>query len=131
MKKQQKKEISNKHINKKYKICKLYVKKTLNNTFVTLTNIKGDTLTYYSTGKLGFKGAKKASSYATDSIFLQIVKDCLSMGIKSISLYYNITGNHLKKFVKILRTNRIKIKSITNNIPVTFNGCRKPKVRRI
>jgi small subunit ribosomal protein S11 len=120
-----------KYSNKKYKICKIFIKKTLNNTFITLTNIKGNTLIYYSSGKLGFKGAKRSTSHASESIFQQIIKYCLSLGIKSVLLYFNGLGYNLKTFVKPLSSNKIKIFSIINNTPIPYNGCRKPKVRRV
>nr|NP_066321.1 ribosomal protein S11 [Malawimonas jakobiformis]AAG13688.1 ribosomal protein S11 [Malawimonas jakobiformis] len=116
---------------KKYKICKLFVKKTQNNTFVTLTNIKGNTLVYYSTGKLGFKGAKRSTAHASEIIFQQIVKYCVSLGIKKIMLSFNGIGYNFKTYIKQLSLNKIRISSIRNNNPITYNGCRKPKVRRI
>lgn len=116
---------------KKYKICRLYIKKTQNNTFITLTNIKGNTLVYYSTGKVGFKKAKRSTTYASDVIFQRIIKYCISLGIKKIIFSFNGIGYNYKAYMKQLSSNRIKITSIQNNNPLTFNGCRKPKVRRV
>lgn len=45
----------------------LFISTTLNNTFVNLTDLEGNTLCCLSSGSLGFKGSKKSSSYAAQA----------------------------------------------------------------
>jgi len=125
------KQIKYKHKHKKYKICKIYIKSTFNNTFVTLTNIKGGTLKYFSAGKLKFKGSKRSTSYAAESVILQIAKYCLNSKIKIIQLYLNGIGSSRNLSIKLFKSLKIKIKSINEITPIPFNGCRLPKKRRI
>jgi|SRR5579885_822850 len=120
-----------KTLKKKYKICKLYIKKTINNTFVTLTNIKGDTITYYSTGKVGFKGGKKTGRIAEEAIMNEIINSCISIKVKYLFIYYSGTYFNMNLYKKILKKNRIRILMLINNTPINYNGCRKPKPRRL
>jgi|APLak6261660806_1056025.scaffolds.fasta_scaffold61432_2 small subunit ribosomal protein S11 len=120
-----------KHTSKKYKICKLYIKTTLNNTFITLTDLKGNVFLFYSTGKLGFKGAKRSTSYAAESVLSYIIKNCMSLGIKGLFLYINGINNIINTSINKFKSYKIRIFRINNYTPINFNGCRAPKTRRV
>jgi len=135
MKKKQIKLVKNKfnvkNSHKKYKICKLYIKTTLNNTFITLTDLKGNVLFFYSAGKFGFKGSKKSTNYVAEYIFSYIIRNCINLKIKGLFIYINGISNRVKNSIKKIKTPKIRIFSIYNNTPIKFNGCRAPKPRRI
>jgi len=112
----------------KYKLFNLYIKTTLNNTFVTLTDIKGKIKSNYSGGR--FKHIKKATPYAAESAIIKVSKDCLSYGVKRIQLFINGIGKSKKTTIKIIRSIGLKILAVENITPVPYNGCRKPRKPR-
>lgn len=112
----------------KYKIFNLYIKTTLNNTFVTLTNIKGKIKSNCSGGK--FKNIKKSTAYAAENAISKVLKDCLNFGVKKIQLFINGIGKSKKTTIKIIKSFGIKILIIENITPVPYNGCRKPRKPR-
>lgn len=115
----------------KYKIFNIYIKTTINNTFITLTDIKGKIKSMYSGGKLGYKGAKRSTTYAAESAILKISKDCLNQGVKKIQLFFNGIGKPKKMFLKTIKNNGIKILTLNDITPIPYNGCRLPKKRRV
>jgi small subunit ribosomal protein S11 len=125
------KQIKKKNKLKTYNICRFYIKSTFNNTFVTITNLIGKPFVFYSTGKIGFKQSKRSSNYAAESVILQSIKYLKNIHMYSIVLYYSGIRNLLKPSFKHFKKNKIKILSINNYTPITFNGCRASKIRRV
>jgi small subunit ribosomal protein S11 len=116
---------------KQYPINKFFVKTTMNNTFVTITDVLGNVLVVYSAGKCGYKQAKRSSKYAAESVIQQSIKYLENIGKCNIILYYSGIRNFLKYTFYNLKKKNINILSVNNNTPIAFNGCRAPKMRRV
>lgn len=115
----------------RYKVANIYIKKTLNNIFITLTNLKGDTIKYYSTGKVEKKSTNKSSTYVAEVMIKKILNDCSDVGIRYVCLYYSGIIYNLKSYLKEIKKKRIHVLSLTNNTPINYNGCKAPKPRRL
>ena len=109
----------------------LTIKSTSNNTLLTLTDINGNVLTWASSGMAGFKGTRKKTLYAAQSVAYIIAQKTLDLGIKN--LYINLMGQGISKepIIKTLNLIGLSILSITDKTAIPFNGCRPPKKRRI
>src|SRR5690349_19279975 len=63
---------------------RVYVSSSYNNTIVTLTNSRGQVLVSKSAGAVGFKGAKKATSFAASRVAEAIVNVCKKLMMEKI-----------------------------------------------
>jgi len=110
---------------------KVFVSSSYNNTLVTLTNQRGQVLAWKSAGSVGFKGTKKATSFAASKVAEAIANICKKMGIEKIEVYIKGIGAGRESVVRTLVAQGLNISLIKDITPVPHNGCRPKKVRRV
>lgn len=110
---------------------KVYVSSSYNNTLVTLTNQRGQVLAWKSAGSVGFKGAKKATSFAASKVAEAIANICKKLGIEKIEVYIKGIGAGRESAVRTLVTQGLNVSSIKDVTPIPHNGCRPKKIRRV
>jgi len=110
---------------------KVFVSSSYNNTLVTLTNQRGQVLAWKSAGSVGFKGAKKATSFAASRVAEAIANICKKMGIEKIEIFVKGIGAGRESAVRTLVAQGLNISSIKDVTPIPHNGCRPKKVRRV
>jgi len=108
-----------------------YIKATYNNTIVTLTDQKGDVISWSSAGACGFKGAKKATPYAAQIITKKAVEKAKESGLKEVCVFVKGVGTGRESAVRALNANGINVISIKDLTPIPHNGCRSRKPRRV
>ena len=114
------------------KIGRAYIKATYNNTIVTLTDDKGDVISWASAGMAGFKGAKKATPYAAQIISRIAVGAAREeFGLEEVEVFVKGVGTGRESAVRALNANGLNINSIKDITPVPHNGCRARKPRRV
>lgn len=110
---------------------KIYISSSYNNTLVTLTNSKGQVLAWKSAGSVGFKGTKKATSFAASKVAEAIANVCKKMGVVDrIEVLVKGIGAGRESVVRTLVTQGLNIVSIKDITPIPHNGCRPKKIRR-
>jgi len=110
---------------------RVYVTSTFNNTLITVTNDKGDTLGWSSSGAKGFKGARKSTPYAASLAAEDVVKRIVEKGLKSVDIFVKGPGNGRDSSLRGIRTSGVAIKSISDITPMPHNGPRAKKKRRV
>ena len=110
---------------------KVFVQATFNNTIVTVTDLKGNALSWSSAGSLGFKGAKKSTPYAAQTTAEDAVKKALDMGLQEVHVYVKGPGVGRESAIRSLGTLGLRVKTITDITPIPHNGCRPRKSRRV
>lgn len=110
---------------------KVFVQATFNNTIVTVTDLKGNALSWSSAGSLGFKGAKKSTPYAAQTTAETAVNKALDMGLKEVHVYVKGPGVGRESAIRSLGTLGLRVKTITDITPIPHNGCRPRKSRRV
>jgi small subunit ribosomal protein S11 len=111
---------------------KVYVKASYNNTIVTVTDFSGNVLSWASAGMAGFKGPKKATSYAAQIIAkIALLKAKEDYGLKEAAVYINGIGTGREAAVRAVNANGISITAIRDITPIPHNGCRPKKPRRV
>jgi small subunit ribosomal protein S11 len=116
------------------RIPRLHIKTSSNNTVMTLTDYKGNVVLSCSAGNLMFKGAKRSTPYAAESVALKIKKYLQQHKYKNLRILVNgVNKNNytIMKKISTIRLKKINIKSLQNTTPVPHNGCRKAKKRRL
>jgi len=110
---------------------KVYVSSSYNNTLVTLTNQRGQVLAWKSAGSVGFKGTKKATSFAASKVAEAIANICKKMGIEKIEVFIKGIGAGRESAVRTLVAQGLNVSLIRDVTPIPHNGCRPKKVRRV
>lgn len=110
---------------------KIYVSSSYNNTLITLTNARGQVLAWKSAGSVGFKGTKKATSFAASRVAEAISNICKKIGIEKISVLIRGVGAGRESAVRTLVAQGLNVVSIKDVTPIPHNGCRPKKIRRV
>ena len=108
-----------------------HIKATFNNTSVTITDTKGDTLCWSSAGTSGFKGSRKSTPFAGQCAAQQAAEKAKKFGIKDIDVKVKGPGSGRESAITALEAAGLKIKSIEDVTPLPHNGCRPRKKRRV
>ncbi len=110
---------------------KIFISSTYNNTIVTLANSKGQVLAWKSAGSVGFKGAKKSTSFAASRVAEAVSNICKKIGlVDRIDVYVKGIGAGRESAVRTLIAQGLNIVSIKDVTPIPHNGCRPKKIRR-
>jgi small subunit ribosomal protein S11 len=110
---------------------RIYISSSYNNTIVTLTDVKGNVLTWASAGSIGFKGSKKSTPFAASKVAEAICNSAGKLKIGEVEVYTKGIGSGRDSALRSLATHGLSILSIKDVTPVPHNGCRPPKVRRV
>ncbi len=108
-----------------------HVKSTFNNTLVSITTTEGDVLLRGSSGKLGFKGARKGTPFAAGQIGNMLAKDMQTMGVKNVEVNLQGPGSGRESVVRAFQGAGLHISVLRDVTPLPHNGCRPPKKRRV
>lgn len=109
----------------------VHIKATFNNVVVTITDIYGNTLTWSSAGKNGFKGSRKNTPFAAQVSAEAAAKEAHDLGVRRVDVLIKGPGSGREAAVRALSTAGLQITSIKDITPIPHNGCRPPKRRRV
>ena len=108
-----------------------HIKATFNNTTVTITDTKGDTLCWSSAGTCGFKGSRKSTPFAGQCAAQQAAEKATKFGVKEVDVRVKGPGSGRESAITALQSAGITVKSIEDVTPLPHNGCRPPRKRRV
>ena len=115
-----------------YKIfVTLHILNTYNNLIINITDILGNTIFWVSSGTAGFKGAQKTTYFAIQTIINIIVKKLLEYNITTLEIKLKGLGLGKELIIRTLKSFGFYILSIEDKNTLAYNGCRKPKKRKI
>jgi small subunit ribosomal protein S11 len=108
-----------------------HVNATFNNTLISITDSHGNTVSWGSSGKAGFKGSKKSTPFAATVAAEQAAREALSAGVRRVHVRVQGPGSGRESAIQALATAGLQVKSIRDVTPIPHNGCRPPKRRRV
>jgi small subunit ribosomal protein S11 len=109
----------------------VHVNATFNNTIITITDERGNAISWGSAGKAGFKGSKKSTPFAATVASEQAAREALGMGLKRVHVKVQGPGSGRESAIQALAAAGLVVKSIKDVTPIPHNGCRPPKRRRV
>lgn len=109
----------------------VHIQATFNNTIITITNVKGDVVSWSSAGMCGFKGARKSTPFAAKTAAEMAAKTSLVKGIKQVKVLVKGPGSGRETAIRGLQEAGLSILLIRDITSIPHNGCRPPKKRRI
>jgi small subunit ribosomal protein S11 len=108
-----------------------HISATFNNIIISLTNKKGEVISWSSAGKMGFRGSKKNTPYAAQMAAEDCSKVALDAGLRKVKVYVKGPGNGRESAIRSLHNGGIEVTEIIDVTPMPHNGCRPPKRRRV
>jgi small subunit ribosomal protein S11 len=126
-----KKVTTKKKVNRITENGKVYITATFNNTLVTFTNNKGDTIGWSSAGASGFKGTRKSTPFAASTAVESVAKKAIAGGLKSVEVYIKGPGAGRDSALRAIKGAGLSILQIADTTPIPHNGPRASKKRRI
>lgn len=108
-----------------------HIHASFNNTIVTITDRKGNTLSWATAGGSGFRGSRKSTPFAAQVAAEKAGKVAQEYGMKNLDVYVKGPGPGRESAVRSLNNLGFKITNITDSTPIPHNGCRPPKRRRV
>lgn len=110
---------------------KAFVRATFNNVQVTITDIYGNTLSWSSAGRNGFRGSKKNTPYAAQVSAEAAAREAYDMGLRKVEVFVKGPGSGREAAIRAMTQAGLEVNSIMDRTPIPHNGCRPPKRRRV
>ena len=108
-----------------------YIQASFNNIIITLTNKKGDVISWGTAGKEKFRGSKKSTPYAAQVASGNAAQTAYEAGLRSVEVYVKGPGSGREAAIRALDGAGIRVSKIKDVTPMPHNGCRPPKRRRV
>jgi small subunit ribosomal protein S11 len=108
-----------------------HVNSTFNNTMITITDAQGNTLSWSSSGTMGFKGSRKSTPFAAQMAAEDAGKKAMEHGVKILEVEVTGPGSGRESALRALQSVGLQITSIRDVTPIPHNGCRPRKRRRV
>ena len=108
-----------------------HVLATFNNTVVSITDLKGNVISWSSAGKMGFRGSKKSTAYVAQVVAQDASRQAMAHGVKEVEVRVKGPGMGRESAVRALQAVGLEVSTIRDVTPVPHNGCRMRKARRV
>jgi small subunit ribosomal protein S11 len=112
-------------------VGEVHVNATFNNIIITFSNINGQTVSWSSAGKMGFRGAKKNTPFAAQMASQDASKMAFDAGMRKVKVYIKGPGAGRDSAVRTVGAAGIEVTEIMDITPMPHNGCRAPKRRKV
>ena len=109
----------------------VYIQASFNNTIVTITDQAGNTISWKSSGSLGFRGSRKGTPFAAQQAASNAASMARDHGVRTVDVRVSGPGSGRESAVRALASSGIEVRSIKDVTPIPHNGCRPPKRRRV
>ncbi|MEB3250297.1 MAG: 30S ribosomal protein S11 [Merismopediaceae bacterium] len=108
-----------------------HIQSTFNNTIVTISDTRGDVISWASAGSSGFKGAKKGTPFAAQTAADNAARRAMEQGMRQLEVLVSGPGAGRETAIRALQGAGLEITVIRDVTPIPHNGCRPPKRRRV
>ncbi|MGV6846431.1 MAG: 30S ribosomal protein S11 [Lutibacter sp.] len=108
-----------------------HINASFNNIIISLTNKKGEVISWSSAGKMGFRGSKKNTPYAAQLAAEDCARVAHDAGMRKVKVFVKGPGNGRESAIRSIHNLGIEVTEIVDVTPLPHNGCRPPKRRRV
>ena len=108
-----------------------HIKSSFNNTIITFTDLQGNTLSWASSGNVGFKGSRKSTPFAAQLAAEAAAKRAADHGVRKVDVMVKGPGSGRETAIRSIQNAGIEVVGIKDVTPIPHNGCRQPKRRRV
>jgi len=108
-----------------------FVKTTFNNTIVSITDMRGNVISWSSAGRCNFKGSRKSTAFAATTVAQDAARTAISHGMSEVEVRVQGPGAGRESAVRAIQSAGLAITTIKDTTAIPHNGCRPPKRRRV
>jgi small subunit ribosomal protein S11 len=108
-----------------------HIKSSFNNTIITITDQQGNTISWASSGNVGFKGSRKSTPFAAQLAAETAARRAMEHGVRRVDVMVKGPGSGRETAIRSIQNAGIEVLGIKDVTPIPFNGCRPPKRRRV
>lgn len=110
----------------------VHIMASFNNTIVSVTDEKGNVLTWASGGTAGFKWARESTPYAAQVTAEQAIEKAKTLhSLETVDVYVKWIGIGREQAIRGVISAGVELRAIFDITPIPHNGCRKKKVRKL
>ena len=109
----------------------VHILATFNNTMITITDLKGNVVTWSSPGIVGFTGSKRSTPFAAQIAALDAAKKAKDLGVQNVEVRVKGPGSGRESAIRAIQAAGLNVKVIKDVTPIPHNGCRPRKRRRV
>jgi small subunit ribosomal protein S11 len=109
----------------------VHIQASFNNTIITITDGEGRTISWKSSGSLGFRGSRKGTPFAAQQASMNAANMAREHGLRSVEVRVSGPGSGRESAIRALAAAGIEVRTIKDVTPMPHNGCRPPKRRRV
>jgi small subunit ribosomal protein S11 len=110
---------------------KVFIQSTFNNTIITISDLKGNVISWGSSGTAGFKGSRKGTPYAAQLAAQGAAQKAKDAGVRQVEVVVRGPGSGREAAIRAIQATGINVTSIKDQTPIPHNGCRPRKRRRV
>jgi small subunit ribosomal protein S11 len=108
-----------------------HIRATFNNTIITFTDMKGNVVSWASSGASGFKGSRKSTPFAAQVAAESAARKAMDHGMRAVGILVKGPGSGREAAMRAINNAGFKVNFIRDVTPIPHNGCRPPKRRRV
>ena len=108
-----------------------FIKTTFNNCIVSLTDMRGQVISWSSAGRCGFKGSRKSTAFAATTVAQEAARAAMAHGMNEVEVRVQGPGAGRESAVRAIQAAGLRVSAIKDTTPVPHNGCRARKQRRV
>ncbi len=108
-----------------------HIKSTFNNTFISITDVDGNAISWSSAGNVGYKGSRKSTPFAAQLAAEAAAKVAMEHGMRQVEVFVKGPGAGREAAIRSLQATGLEVNAIKDVTPIPHNGCRPPKRRRV
>ena len=112
-------------------VCVVHILASFNNTPVSITDPRGNVLSWSSGGRCGFKGSRKSTAYAGTVVSQEACKVAVGYGMHEVEILVQGPGSGRESAIRAVQAAGLVISGIKDITPIAHNGCRARKARRV
>jgi len=109
----------------------VHIRSSFNNTLVTITDPNGNTISWASSGGMGFRGSRKSTPFAAQTAAEAAARAAMEHGLKTVEVFVKGPGAGREAAIRALQSVGLEVTMIKDVTPIPHNGCRPPKRRRV
>ncbi|ACA58812.1 MAG: 30S ribosomal protein S11 [Bacillota bacterium] len=108
-----------------------HIKSTFNNTVITISDVRGNAISWSSAGTVGFKGSRKSTPFAAQLAAEKAAREAMEHGMREVAVMVKGPGAGREAAIRSLQAAGLEVSLIKDVTPIPHNGCRPPKRRRV
>ena len=109
----------------------VHIQASFNNTIVTFTDTRGNTVSWASSGQSGFKGSRKSTPFAAQVAAENAARKAQENGMRTVGILVKGPGSGRESAMRAINAVGLRVSFIRDVTPIPHNGCRPPKRRRV